>query len=305
VPVPPGVEDVTSCADVGAAIALLRRTRPRLDRVLVKVDDSGSGAGNWVVATRDAAGRRLPVDELSAHALDGSPSWFPADLASGGVVEERIRGRRVTSPSAQLDIRPDGRIRVLATHEQVLGGDDGQVFTGSRFPAAPAYAADVARHACAVARLLARAGAVGSVAVDFVAARRPDGWTLHALDLNLRKGGTTNPLEALRSLVPGSYDADAGRWVADRRGEPRFYRSGEAVQKPAWRGMDPARAIRAVADAGLEFRPDSGTGVVLHMMSALSVDGRTGATAIGRTAAEAEQLYAALPDALDTAAGPG
>jgi hypothetical protein len=305
VPVPPGVEDVRDRAGVAAAIAIIRKRRPDLERVVVKVDDSGSGEGNWVVATRDASGWPLPVAWLRSNALAGAPSWFTSDLASGGVVEELVTGRHVSSPSAQADIRPDGEIRLLATHEQVLGGDSGQVFTGCRFPADAAYAADLARHVGAVAQLLARAGAVGRVAVDFVAVRRPDGWALHALDLNLRKGGTTYPFAALRHLVPGTYDAIAARWVASSDGGPRCYRSSDAVVRPSWTGMDPATAISAVATAGLSFRHDSGTGVVLHMMSALGVDGRIGVTAIGRTETEAEHLFAAVPHALDAAAGPG
>jgi hypothetical protein len=304
VPVPPGVEDVRDGAGVAAAISVIRRRRPDLDRVVVKVDDSGSGEGNWVVGTRDESGRPLPVARLRSTALADVPSWFTTDLASGGVVEELISGKSVSSPSAQAEIRPDGEIRLLATHEQVLGGDSGQVFTGSRFPADPAYAADLAHHVGAVARLLARAGAVGPVAVDFVAVRRPEGWALHALDLNLRKGGTTYPLAALRHLVPGAYDAMAARWVASADGRPRCYRSSDAVLRPSWTGMDAVTAIRAVATAGLSFRHDNGTGVVLHMMSALGFDGRVGVTAIGRTAAEAEHLFAAVPHALDAAAGP-
>lgn len=304
VPVPVGVEDVHDCAEVAAAIALIRRSRPQLDRVVVKVDDSGSGEGNRVVATRDESGRCLSVAHLRTTALAGAPPWFTTDLAAGGVVEEMIGGRHVASPSAQVDIRPDRRIRLLATHEQVLGGDNGQTFTGSRFPADPAYAADLARHVTAVATQLARAGVVGRVAVDFVAVRRRDGWALHALDLNLRKGGTTHPFAALRNLVPGTYDPYRGQWATDSDGTPRCYRSSDAVVSPEWLALDPAAAIRAVADAGLSFDHESGTGVILHMMSALGVDGRIGVVAIGRTGTEAEQLYAALPVALDGAIAP-
>jgi hypothetical protein len=261
--------------------------------------------GNWVVETRDQSGRPLPVARLRSNALAHAPAWFTTDLASGGVVEELIGGRHVASPSAQADIRPDGEIRLLATHEQVLGGDSGQVFTGSRFPADGAYAADLARHVGAVARVLARAGAVGRVGVDFVAVRRPDGWALHALDLNLRKGGTTYPFAALRHLVPGRYDPKAARWVTSSDGQPRCYRSSDVVVSQNWTGMDPATAIRAVATAGVSFRHDTGTGVILHMMSALAFDGRIGVTAIGRTATEAEHLFAAVPHALDAAAATG
>lgn len=301
VPVPEGVEDVHDGAEVATAVARLRRVRPRLHGVVVKVDDSGSGDGNWVVATRDGSGRRLPVQWLRSHALDGAPPWVSTDLASGGVVEEMVAGLQVTSPSAQADILPDGRLRLLSTHEQVLGGDNGQEFTGCRFPADPAYAADVARHLDDAAGLLSDAGALGRVAVDFVAARRRPGWALYALDLNLRKGGTTAPFAALRHLVPGRYDVERGQWFADSDGQPRCYRSSDAVVSSAWHRLDPARAVRAVADAGLAFDHAPGTGVILHMLSGLDLDGRVGVTAIGRSVTEAEQLYAAVPGALDGA----
>jgi hypothetical protein len=226
-------------------------------------------------------------------------------MAAGGVVEELETGTLASSPSAQADILPDGEIRILATHEQVLGGDSAQVFTGSRFPADAAYAADLARHVGAVAQALARAGAVGSVGVDFVAVRRAGEWALCAVDLNLRKGGTAYPFNALRHLVPGTYDATTAQWVADADGGPRCYRSSDAVVSPNWTGMAPATAIGAVDAAGLSFHHDTGTGVVLHMMSALGLDGRIGVTAIARTAAEAELLFATVPSALDAAVGCG
>lgn len=300
VPVPCGVEDVRDAPGVAAAVALLRRSRPDLDRVVVKVDNSGSGDGNLVLATR-ADGAPIAEPVLAAEALRDASGWFLRDLGAGGVVEELVDGGHVTSPSAQVDLLPGGGVHLLATHEQVLGGKGGQEFLGSRFPADPGYAPELARHVTVVGELLARAGAVGRVAVDFVAAEQGDRWALHAVDLNLRKGGTTHPFAALRHLVPGHYDAERGRWVADVGGGPRCYRSGDAVRDPAWFGMDPARAIEAVARAGLGFDHVEGVGVVLHMLSALGLDGRVGVTAIGRTAEEADRLAAAVPDALHAA----
>ena len=52
--------------------------------------------------------------------------------------------------------------------------------------------------------------------------------------------------------------------------------------------------IAAIADAGLQFDPKQGTGVVLHMLSCLAVDGRFGATAIGTNREHADQLYNAM-----------
>ncbi|WP_404386654.1 peptide ligase PGM1-related protein [Knoellia locipacati] len=297
VPTPAGAEDVHDAAEIAQAVALIRRSRPRLDRVVVKQDNSGAGDGNRVVSTRDASGHRLSRRTLGEQALVGASPTFAVDLAAGGVVEELVAGSTVTSPSVQLDLRPDGDVRVVATHEQMLGGDNGQVFVGSRFPADPAYADVLARHGQAVGRLLAEAGAVGRVAIDFVALRRAGAWQVFALELNLRKGGTTYPYAALRHLAPGHYDVQAGRWRADSGGE-RCYRAGDAVLDPAWLGMPPEQAIDAVDAAGLAFDPARGTGVVLHMLGGLAIDGRVGVVAIGGTRQEAETLYAAVPAAL-------
>ena len=297
VPTPAGAEDVHDAAEIARAVASIRRSRPRLDHVVVKQDNSGAGDGNQVVPTRDASGHRLSLAALGERALGGAPSTFAVDLAAGGVVEELVHGSTVTSPSVQLDLRPDGEVRVVATHEQLLGGDNGQVFVGSLFPANAAYADVLARHGQAVGRLLADAGAVGRVAVDFVALRRRGAWEVYALELNLRKGGTTHPYAALRHLVPGHYDAHAGRWRADMGGE-RCYRAGDAVLDPAWLGLSPARAIEAVDAAGLAFDRARGVGVVLHMLGGLAVDGRVGVVAIGRDQEEVESLYAAVPAAL-------
>jgi hypothetical protein len=299
VPVPVGVEDVHDSAEVAAAIRAMRHDRPLLDRVVVKLDNSGAGEGNWATTTRDATGRELTTVELTAHIETHAPAWFLTDLAAGGVVEELVTGPDLASPSGQAEIRPGGQVVVLATHEQVLGGASGHVFTGSRFPADPAYAAALAEHTAAVAHRLADRGALGWVTVDFVALREAHGWTLVAVDLNLRKGGTTHSYAALRYLVPGSYDATGQRWVADTDGSPRYYRSSDAAGGPAWIGLDPADAVRAVTSSGLSFEGTRGSGVVLHMFPALRGNGTIGVTAIGRSAAEADELFDAVPAVLD------
>ena len=108
------------------------------------------------------------------------------------------------SPSAQVDVLPDGSVRVLSTHEQILGGDNGQVYSGCRFPADPAYAARLGEHAVAVGRWLADRGARGRLGIDFLAVRHRGDWDVRALEVNLRKGGTTHPFTALRHLAPGA-----------------------------------------------------------------------------------------------------
>jgi hypothetical protein len=283
VPVPHGVEDVRDVDDVVAAIVDIRRERPSVTGVVIKLDDSASGDGNVVVDLRNPADLR---DTLAAL-----PRWYLDDLAKGGVVEELITGTRFASPSAQIDVLPDGSVQVISTHDQVLGGNAGQVYMGCRFPADPAYAAGVADHALTIGSELGRRGVAGRASVDFAAAMDATGvWKLFALEINLRKGGTTHPFAALRNLVPGTYDAASGTWQADD-GTERFYWATDNLVDPAWVDLPVGGVISAVADAGLQFDSGRGTGVVLHMLSGLAIDGRIGLTAIGVDPGEASSLY--------------
>lgn len=290
VPTPVGTEDVRSTADIVAAAEQVRRGRPGCAAVVIKHDDSGAGDGNVVLALdRDVAGQ-----------VEALPEWYLRDLSTGGVVEERIVGREFTSPSAQLDLLPDGRAILLATHEQELGGPDGQVYTGCRFPADPVYAVEVGRHAVTVGEELARRGAVGRISVDFAAARGIHGWSLFALEVNLRKGGTTHPYAVLRNNVPGRYDAQSARWVTPD-GEVRCYRATDNLVDPAWRDIPAAAVIEAFRQQGLQFDHRSGTGVVLHMLSCLAIDGRFGLTAIGRDNGHVDDLFEAARSVVDMA----
>ena len=140
---------------------------------------------------------------------------------------------------------------------------------------------------------------VGRLSVDFAAAGDADGgWQVVALEVNLRKGGTTHPYTVLRNLVPGRYDTELGRWLATD-GSTRWYWSTDNLVDPAWLGLPPATVVKAVAEAGPQFDRRTGTGVVLHMLSGLAIDGRFGLTAIGRTREQATELYHATRSAVD------
>lgn len=294
VPLPLGRESVRSVDDVLGSIAAIRSERPTAKGVVIKHDNSGSGDGNTVIRF----GEETTASEIRAR-VEALPDWYLRDLQEGGIVEELIAGKNFSSPSAQLDIMPGGKVVVLATHEQVLGGPDGQVYMGCRFPADPAYAADLARYAAAIGASLAMQGAMGRFSVDFAAAQDAGGrWKVYALEINLRKGGTTHPYGALRNLVPGRYDASAGQWLA-ADGTPRAYCATDNFVDSAWCGVPPAAVVKRVANAGLQFDYQAGTGVVLHMLSCLAIDGRFGLTAIGRTPQHAMELQDATKRAMD------
>lgn len=78
---------------------------------------------------------------------------------------------------------------------------------------------------------------------------------------------------------------------SDNDGSARAYRSTDNVVDPAWTGRPPSSVIEAIRGAGLQFDPVRGTGIVLHMLSCLAIDGRFGATAIGLNSDHADELF--------------
>lgn len=297
VPVPAGFEDLHTVAEAVESIERLRALKPGIEAVVIKHDNSGAGDGNVVVNLRDVErpGSKAAQARLRGRMQRLAP-WYLTDLQNGFVVEEKILGDEFASPSAQIDITPEGEVRLLSTHEQVLGGDDGQVYTGCTFPANLAYAAEIGRNAAAVGKSLALEGAVGRASVDFAAVREAGGaWKTYALEINLRKGGTTHPFSVLRSLVPGFYDPTAGTYF-ERGGQPKHYRSTDNMADERWTGLTPATVIDAVRQAGLSFDPVTHTGVVLHMLTCLAIDGRFGVTAVGNSAEQADSLFKATEE---------
>eukprot|EP01052_Picozoa_sp_SAG31_P044707 SAG31_NODE_7893_length_1572_cov_1.078751_2_plen_92_part_00 len=75
----------------------------------------------------------------------------------------------------------------------------------------------------AVGRALAAHGAIERFAMDFVTVKKTDGtWETHAIEINLRWGGTTHPMATNRLLTHGRLDPKTGVYTSDR-GTPKFY----------------------------------------------------------------------------------
>ncbi|MBE2314649.1 hypothetical protein DVA67_001585 [Solirubrobacter sp. CPCC 204708] len=298
---PLGVEHVRSRADVIAAIARLRSVRPRIGQVVVKLDDGVSGEGNAIVELRGIGrtGTRAEllriaerVDAMRLQAPNVTlHEYFERLERGGGVVEERIVARELRSPSVQLELSADGA-RVVSTHDQLLDGDR---CVGCRFPAEPAYSGLITEAAERIGALLVAEGAIGRAAIDFIVGRNRSGsWSAYAIEINLRKGATTHPLYALELVTGGSYDPRAGVFRAPD-GAIRHYVATDYLASPRLSALGDG-ALFALADRpGLD--PD-GRGVVFHMLSALTELGRMGMTAIGSTAAEAQERFEATQSIL-------
>ena len=301
VPHPHGVENLTSEAEVLDALVGMRARKPSIKQVLIKLNEGVSGEGNALIKLEglpqpgDPAERPALADRLRqmSFELEGTTYEHYVEKIKnrGAVVEERIMGRDFRSPSVQLRVTPLGRVELLSTHDQMLGGPSGQSYLGCRFPANPEYAPSIMREAAKVGERLAREGVLGRFALDFVVVRGDDDrWEIYAIEINLRKGGTTHPFLTLQFLTDGKYDHDTGIFSTPR-GQQKCFVASDHEESPLYRVFTPDDLFDIVARRGLHFDQSRQTGVVLHMLAALGSHGRMGLTAVADTQAEADALY--------------
>ena len=309
VPMPAGRENLANEDDLVRAVVDTRREAPGVRRLVVKLNEGVSGLGNAILdlaglpssgAPGEAEAVRRSLPRLSFESSTLAYEKFLAKLAQqGGIVEERIEGAEIRSPSVQLRITPLGEVELLSTHDQLLGGKSGQSYLGCRFPADEAYASLISREAAKVGRRLVREGVLGRFALDFVVARgQGEAWRVFAIELNLRKGGTTHPFLTLQFLTDGTYDPATAQFTAPG-GRRKFFVASDHVEDPRYRGLTPEDLFDLALRHGLHFNQSRLTGIVFHMMSALPECGRTGLTAVADSPAEAEALYRRFLEVLD------
>jgi PGM1 C-terminal domain len=132
---------------------------------------------------------------------------------------------------------------------------------------------------------------IGRFAVDFVVVRdQGDVWTPYAIELNLRKGGTTHPFLTLQFLTGGAYDPETALFVAPS-GREKHLVATDHLASPLFRGLTHTDLFDIVARHGLHFDQSRQAGVVFHMMTALTEFGIIGMTAVGDNAREADEIY--------------
>ena len=297
---PLGVENLGSKEELIEAIAQMRSKKPSIKQVLAKLNEGVSGEGNAVI---DLGGLPPAGDPKEKNMLEERLRAMQFELARvtyesymnklqerKGVVEERIIGDEFRSPSVQLRITPLGVVELLSTHDQLLGGPSGQSYLGCVFPADSGYAALITQEAAKVGKRLAKEGVIGRFALDFVVVRSNGKWEPYAIEINLRKGGTTHPFLTLQFLTDGAYNPDTGIFMAPN-GQQKFFVASDHVESPSYRTLTPDDLFDIVVRHDLHFDQTRQTGVVFHMMSALGELGRTGLTAVGNSHEDAKATY--------------
>jgi PGM1 C-terminal domain len=301
VPCPVGAEDLRTVEELVAGVQSMRVRRPSLDQAIVKLNEGVSGSGNAVVDLHGLPAIGSPdepaaiTERLLAMQLEDErlalQDYLAAFAKNGGIVEERITGVALTSPSVQMRALPDGTVELLSTHDQLLGGKSGQSYLGCVFPADPAYAADIAQPAMVIGRYLAALGVLGRFAVDFVVVQDDSGgWTPFAIELNLRKGGTTHPFLTLQFLTDGTYDGERGVFLTPG-GSAKYLVATDHLEDERLKALTVPDLFDIVVNHGLHFDQARRTGVVFHMISCLTECGRVGLTAVGDSPEDAHRIY--------------
>ena len=284
---PDGAENLRDTRDAIGALAAIKARNPSLTRAVVKLNHGFSGEGNAVFSyagcpDEDAErwiAAHMPLN-LAIEARDLGWERYSAKLGEqGGIVEAWVSGDGQRSPSVQMRITPLGGLEFISTHDQILGGPSGQIFQACTFPADPAYAPDIQALTRRIGEVLAARGVLGRFGVDFVSVPREGGWDHYAIEINLRKGGTTHTFQMLQFLTGGRYDADRAGFVTPA-GATRCYFATDNVTSPVYRRLTAEDLLGIAARRGLGWDPVAQCGVTFGLLGALAECGKLGMVAI-------------------------
>ncbi len=310
-----GFEHVAGPREIAECLADIKKHDPEARRSVVKLNDGFSGEGNALFYYEDLSAdtdKATLTDQIydRLHGENGLnfeapaetwPSFAEKYVDMKGIVEAFVEGEGKRSPSVQCRVNAIGEPQVISTHDQVLGGPSGQVFEGCTFPAVDDYRMDIQQSGAKVAQVLADHGVIGRFAVDYVSVPTKDGgWKHYAIEVNLRKGGTTHPFLTLKFLTGGTYSLDDGLFYAPS-GKPKYYFATDTLQSERYKGLRPADLIDIAVYHDMHFHGPTERGVVFHLIGALSEFGKVGMVSIGDNPQQARFLYKQALQVLDEA----
>ncbi|HMW27270.1 MAG TPA: peptide ligase PGM1-related protein, partial [Ferruginibacter sp.] len=289
----------------------LKDMYPHLRKAVIKLNDGFSGDGNAILEYPDHISPKEMfnwihhnlLNEIKPVAKELTTALFLEKFnLMEGIVEAFVEGDVKTSPSVQCRINPLGEVDIVSTHDQVLAGENEQVFVGAHFPASPEYRAEIAVLARKIADELRNEGVLGRFSIDFISVKKDEAWKHYAIEINLRKGGTTHPFLMLQFLTNGHYDETTGLFETPAR-QPRYYFASDNLQRDSYKGLSPQDLIDIAMFHGLHFDGAAQKGVMFHMIGALSQFGKMGVVCIGETPEEAYSYYTRTFEVLDAETG--
>ena len=304
---PAGFEDINTEEDIINSLVSLKTTFPFLRKAVIKLNDGFSGDGNAVfcfegapqnndlkIWIKETLPKRL---QIVAHDV-AYKSFMEKFREMGGIVEAFICGELKACPSVQCRITPLRETDIISTHDQTLGGKSGQVFLGAHFPANNEYAVEVGKLGKIITEELKKYGVLGRFSIDFVSVKENNEWKHFAIEINLRKGGTTHPYLMLQYLTDGNYDASNGTYLT-AGGQQKYYFCSDNLQSENYKGLTPHDLIEIATVNDLLYDGSIQQGVIFHMIGALSQYGKLGVLCIGDSPELTKKLYKKTVEVLD------
>jgi len=309
----PGISDIKTFSKLCDAMARLAKKYPETRRLMVKRNYSSSGKGNCIFALGEmldfekADLKKIPSENLTRlirrhfekFASFQNPNATYEEYkqrfnVSGGIVELYIEAVNKCSPSTQVLITSNHEYRIVSTHEQILGGEDKQLYLGCEFPSLESHRKLIIREGEKIVAWLAKQGVVGNFAIDYVVTydskwKNP---TVYPIEINLRKGGTTHPFRIAYFLTGARYNRKSGLLQCGKT--PIYYHSMDFIENKKYKKLWPNQIIEAVASSKISFNKNTKKGALVFMPGMVRGYGRFGAVCIGHSRAEAMTLYKKL-----------
>ncbi|MEP7269207.1 MAG: peptide ligase PGM1-related protein [Saprospiraceae bacterium] len=289
---PDGFENLYSIEDVLDAINKLRIKIQDIKRAVLKLNEGFSGDGNAIF--------KYPAGDINIHSLKENLKIVAGDIIfesfmqkmgeMGGILEAFVEGEIKRSPSVQIVINPLNEIEIVSTHDQILGGESGQVYIGASFPADADYRREIGELGYKAAAYMTTLGVIGRFGIDFVSVKENDQWNHYAIEINLRKGGTTHPYLMLQLLTNGNYDYKSGVFKMPND-QTRYYMATDALIFDNFKKLTPSDLIDVAICNGLHFDATTQEGIMFHLIGAIAQHGKLGILSIGASPQRAEELY--------------
>ena len=282
--IPRGFDNVFSLKDIQEKVNQLFEM-PNVNECIAKMDDGGTGIG-IVRIKREMA--ESSYDEFcksfvlpERRGLEDFEKHFEK---AGGVVEEFLSAKYVTSPSVQFEIKPDGEIVNLATHDQIMEGTE---YVGASFPASSGYREELIRKGYIVAEKMRDYGARGIQAIDFLATRNdPDEeWELWGMELNPRKGGTTPPYGWVQFFTDAVYNEARGIFESPC-GDVYYQVCRPDMANAKLKGVDVDILINKLRENNYDFNYETCDGLFVQLGSSIKPFGKYEIVAMGHSREE-------------------
>lgn len=309
----PGFEDLKNISELVVSVAKLAKKHPSYKKMVVKCNYAASGKGNAILKISDFF-EDLNIDRVKTPTEtvikllkknlkdyfsfqkedDTAESYFNKFNRSGGIVELFIPGAVKYSPSTQVVINTNKKATITSTHEQVLGGPDGQLYMGCKFPAVPSHRKLIIKEGEKIASLLSKKGIIGNFAIDYVVVydknhKNPIVWPI---EINLRKGGTTHPFRSAFFLTGARYNPNTGNLMCGKT--QIHYVAMEIIQSEKYMKLKPMDLINLVEESKIGFNFNTKKGALIYSPGTLSELGKFSALCIGHSDEEAEKIYKKL-----------